>query len=239
MEVKQKFLTKNQYSRPDKELNEVKAIVLHWLASPRGTPQGVYNYFEARKKGKTGYGSAHFCVGLDGETWQYMPMSEMAYHVGSKTYTEYGLSLSDYPNDCTIGIEMSHMDMEGSYTDDTWERTKLLTVLLLKEYGLNPDNITTHKKIVGWKDCPMWFSKFPDEFDRFVKECRLKFESSIYEEVTVGTLNVRSAPNGNKLFFVTKGSRVELLSYRDGWIRIKQGEQIGWVSSKFLKPIEY
>jgi N-acetylmuramoyl-L-alanine amidase len=234
MEVKQKFLTKNQYSRPDRELNKVKAIVLHWLASPRGTPRGVFNYFEARKRGKTGYGSAHFCIGLDGETWQYMPMDEMAYHVGSKTYTDYGLSLSDYPNDCTVGVEMSHMDMEGSYTDDTWDRAKKLVVLLLREYGLTPDDITTHKKIVGWKDCPMWFTKFPEEFPRFVREANLLFESYMFETVTAGTLNVRDKPSGKKLFYVNRGDRVRLLSYRDGWIRIKQGERIGWVSSKYL-----
>lgn len=192
MKIKKKFLTKNEWSRPGTEIKEVKAIVLHWLASPRGTPQGVYNYFEKRKKGKTGYGSAHYCVGLDGETLQYLPLNEVAYHVGSKTYTEYGESLSSYPNNCTIGIEMSHIDIEGSMTDETWDSVVELTSLLLKTYGLTVDDITTHHAIVGWKECPKWFVSYPEEFERFkldVKSYLSKEKRSVDKTLPIMEVN--------------------------------------------------
>ena len=70
--IKQKLLTINEWSRPNRSLKPIKAIVLHWLADAKGTPTSVFNWFESRKKGKTGYGSAHFCVGVDGEILQYL-----------------------------------------------------------------------------------------------------------------------------------------------------------------------
>lgn len=234
MEIKQKYLTPNEYSRPQRKLEKVKAIVLHWLAAPRGTPQGVYNYFEERKKGKTGYGSAHFCVGMDGEVMQYMPMEEMAYHVGSKTYTDYGLSLSSYPNNCTIGIEMSHIDWEGSFTDETWDTTVELTAMLLKTYDLGIDDITTHMKIVGWKDCPRWFKTFPKEFDRFKEDVRNKLSKTLDPlSVTVKkNTTARVYINGKALYTIPENKSSELLKVEDGWFKVSYDEHYGWIPSK-------
>ncbi len=231
MEIKQKYLTPNEYSRPQKKLKEVKAIVLHWLASPRGTPQGVYNYFEARKKGKSGYGSAHFCVGMDGEILQYMPQDEMAYHVGSKTYTDYGLSLSSYPNNCTMGIEMSHIDWEGSFTDKTWDTTIKLVSMLLTTYELTFRDITTHMKIVGWKDCPRWFKTFPEEFERFQLEVMRFMEGGVRPIVNKKVI-ARTYINGKSLYKIPQNEPTKLLNIENGWFKIKYNGQYGWIPSK-------
>ena len=234
MEIKQKYLTPNEYSRPQKKLGEVKAIVLHWLAAPRGTPQGVFNYFEERKKGKTGYGSAHFCIGMDGETWQYMPMDEMAYHVGSKTYTDYGLSLSSYPNNCTVGIELSHNDWEGSFTDETWETAKELVNYLLVTYNLGVDDITTHNAVVGWKDCPRWFVTFPEEFNRFKKEVERMRTQEIhpaYITTNKGTV-ARTYINSKKLYIIPENAVAEVIKVENGWFKVSYQGQYGWIPSK-------
>ena len=236
MKVVQKLLTKNKWSRPERkeDMKPIKAIVLHWLAMPRGTPNGVYKYFEARKNGKSGYGSAHYCMGMDGNAKQFIPDDEMAYHVGSKTYTEFGLSLSSYPNNCTIGIEMSHLNWEGEFTDETWESTKKLVVLLLIQHNLTEKDITTHMKIVGWKDCPRWFKIFPKELTRFKKEVKAILNIGIEGEVTATFLNIRDKINGKKLGSFKKGSKVTLLGVYKGWYKVKYGEKEGWCFSRYI-----
>ncbi len=237
MKIIQKLLTKNVWSRPGRaeDIKPIKAIVLHWLAMPRGTPTGVYKFFEARKKGKSGYGSAHYCIGMDGDGLQYIPDNEMAYHVGSKVYTDFGLSLSSYPNNCTIGIEMSHLNWEGEFTDETWESTKKLTALLLMQHNLTAEDITTHMKIVGWKDCPRWFKIFPEELDRFKREVRKLLVQGIKGEVIATFLNVRDGIGGKKLGSLKKGSKITLLGIYNGWYKVEFGKEKGWCYSKYIK----
>ncbi len=88
-----KFLTPNKYSRPQKKLGEIKAIVIHWVANPNSKAISNRNFFESRKNGKKGYGSAHFIIGLQGEIIQCLPEGEQAYHVGAKHYTQNTIHL--------------------------------------------------------------------------------------------------------------------------------------------------
>ena len=236
MNVTQKLLTKNEWSRPDRKLNAVRAIVLHWIADPKGTPTSVFNWFEQRKKGKNGYGSCHYCIGVDGATMQYIPDDEMAYQVGSKTYTERGLAISKYPNDSTIGIEMCHMDWEGSFSEETWNETVKLTALLLSTYNLTVNDIVTHMDVVGWKDCPRWFQKFPEELVRFKSEVDLYAENKMYGHVTVKVLNLRDAPKGKKIGTLKNGELVYLKGIKNGWIHVKSNVGTdGWVFGKYIK----
>lgn len=235
MKVTQKLLTKNEWSRPDRKLNAVRAIVLHWIADPKGTPTSVFNWFEQRKKGKNGYGSCHYCIGVDGATMQYIPDEEMAYQVGSKTYTDRGLEISKYPNDSTLGIEMCHMDWEGSFSEDTWDSTVKLTALLLSTYNLKVEDIVTHMDVVGWKDCPRWFKTFPEELERF-KECvKNHMIYKMYSHVNVRTLNVRDAPKGKKIGVVKNGELVTLKGIKNGWLKISYKNNVGWVFGKYVK----
>ena len=169
MGVKKEHLTVNDYSRPDRPLKGVKGLVLHWTAAPRQSAAGVRTWFEGRKDGENGYGSAHYIVGLKGEVLEVIPPDEMAYHVGSQTYTRYAVKkYGSYPNNCTLGIEMCVLDSEGSYADETWDAAVGLAADLCGQFDLDPfRDITTHKAIVGWKDCPKWFVDQPSELDFF------------------------------------------------------------------------
>jgi N-acetylmuramoyl-L-alanine amidase len=171
------MLTINQYSRPGYKLHAVRAIILHWVANPMTSAQANRNFFESRKDGKSGYGSAHYIVGLKGEVIQCIPDDEVAYHVGSsqkdpisgKIYTDWSRKTcgKTLPNFCTIGIELCHLDWEGHFAEDTLKAAAKLCADLLKKFNLNTDQIGTHNMIVGWKDCPRLWTRNPDLFESF------------------------------------------------------------------------
>lgn len=167
MTIRDCYLTPNEYSRPGKKLKEVKGIVLHWVANPGTSAEANRKYFENRKKGATGYGSAHYIVDLDGTVISCMPEIEMAYHVGANEYTPYSeYAFGTYPNNCTIGIELCHPTWEGEFTGSTLLSAEHLCSWLCGKYRLNPyDAITTHYAITG-KLCPKWFVHHPGDLTR-------------------------------------------------------------------------
>lgn len=169
MNITQMILTPNKWSRPQKKINKIKGIVIHWVANPGSSAVANRNFFDNRKFGKTNYGSAHFIVGLKGEIIQCLPYEEMAYHVGStEPYTKDALSrLSTYPNDCTIGIEMCHPDASGKPTLETLHATIELAAFLLKKYNLTYKDLWTHKEVVGWKICHKYYVENPTEWSNF------------------------------------------------------------------------
>lgn len=171
----EKLLTPNKYSRPQNRLIGVRGVVVHWVANPNSSAEANRNFFENRKFGKTGYGSAHYIIGLNGDVIRCIPENEMAYHVGSETYTKEALSkLSTYPNNCTIGIECCHVDWNGKMTDATYNTLVELATDLLKKYKLTADDLWLHKEVVGWKDCHKWFVDHPDEWKKFKELVREK-----------------------------------------------------------------
>jgi N-acetylmuramoyl-L-alanine amidase len=173
----EKLLTPNKYSRPQDKLIGVRGIVIHWVANVGSSALANRNYFENRKYGKTGYGSAHYIIDLDGDVIRCIPENEMAYHVGSKTYTKEALSrLSTYPNNCTIGIECCHVDWNGKMTDATYNTLVELAADLLKKYKLTADDLWLHKEVVGWKNCHKWFVDNPDEWVKFKELVREKMK---------------------------------------------------------------
>lgn len=182
-QITEKLLTPNKYSRPQDKLKSVRGIVIHWCANPQASAEANRNFFENRKLGKTGYGSAHYIIDLDGDVIRCIPENEVAYHVGSKTYTKEALSkLSTYPNNCTIGIECTHVDWNGKMTDATYNTLIELVVDLLKKYKLTTDDLWLHKEVVGWKDCHKWFVDHPDEWKKFKELVREKLNLKSVQE---------------------------------------------------------
>ena len=164
--MRKDHLAPNEWSRPGKQLGSVRAIVLHWVANPGTSAQANRDFFELRKDGKNGYGSAHFIVD-DHEIIEAIPTTEMAYHVGALSYSQFAtLWISSYPNNATLGIEMCHPDWSGKPTEEVWQRTVRLCAALCRQYNLQPHQITTHNAITG-KECPRWFVHHPSELERF------------------------------------------------------------------------
>ncbi len=175
LRIKQDFLTPNPHSRPGDKIKEVKGIVLHWTATPKATAQNIRDYFESLKAPEGRFASAHFVVGLVGEIVQCIPLDEIAYHCGSKTYTpEKEKRLGpDSPNFYTIGIEQCVSDMIGKFTEKTLSSASRLTAQLCVKYDLDANDLWTHQGIVGWKDCPRWYNTHPQDWIAFKKKSRM------------------------------------------------------------------
>jgi N-acetylmuramoyl-L-alanine amidase len=173
MDIQHQFLSVNPFSRPGKKLAGIKALVLHWVANTGSTARQNRDYFESLKTQSLGdasarYASAHFIVGMLGELIQGIPLEELAYHVGAKSYKPEALGrLGHYPNNCTIGIELCHPTADGRFTGATIQAAVELCALLCVQSGLDPvRDIWLHWEITG-KYCPKYFVDFPGEFERF------------------------------------------------------------------------
>ena len=175
MQIIHDFLTKNEYSRPSKKLQKVLAIVIHWTANPSANAKENRDFFENKKKGMIGYGSAHYIIDQNGIIVAAIPENEVAYHCGSsekdpasgKVYTDeararfgYYASTSNSPNNCTLGVELCPTDAAGNFTNATINAAVELCADICRRYELPAQAITTHHDVVGWKDCPkLWAEK--------------------------------------------------------------------------------
>ncbi|MDR1176615.1 MAG: N-acetylmuramoyl-L-alanine amidase [Treponema sp.] len=173
MNIEKRLLTINPFSRPGKKFSPVKGVVVHWVGNPGTSALQNRNYFEGLKSQsmsnhKATFASAHFIVGLPGEVIQCLPLDEMAYHVGAKTYTPEAISrFGQYPNNCTIGIELCYPARDGKFTPETWISAVELTAYLVKLFRLEmPAGIWTHHGITR-KECPKYFVEHPEAFERF------------------------------------------------------------------------
>lgn len=191
MTIKTDYLTPNPYSRPQSLIREYKAIVMHWTANPPASAKNNRDYFENRKNGRSGYGSAHYIIDKSGEILAVIPDNEVAYHCGSsridpasgKVYTDYArakfgkYAADNYsPNYCTLGIELCPIDWDGNFSSKTIASAVELCVNLCQRFNLTADDITTHGAVVGWKDCPkLWIDK-PTLFEAFVMSVKIKLE---------------------------------------------------------------
>lgn len=174
--INKQLLTPNSFSRPKKKLKSIMKIVIHYVANPNTTAIQNRNFFELRKDGNHGYGSAHFIVD-DNEIIQCIPEDEMAYHVGADKYTPYGLDISSYPNARTIGVEFCHPDKEGKPTLTTYKKLLDLLTYLCDEYALNPViDICRHYDITE-KDCPKYYVYVKSEFWRLKSDVKNRLEN--------------------------------------------------------------
>jgi N-acetylmuramoyl-L-alanine amidase len=184
MKIIEKLLSKNPYSRPMRLPVEVKAIILHWTGVPMQRALATWNFFEKTCPQQKHYSSAHYIIDLNGDIIHAVPDGEVAYHCGSsqkdpvsgRIFTDWARAkLGKYvgdpernsPNNCTIGIELCVIDEQGTFTPETLQAAAGLVAKLLKEHDLPVDDIGTHNKVVGWKDCPRWWTNHPADFELF------------------------------------------------------------------------
>ena len=185
-----KLLSLNTYSRWGKSNRGIKALVIHWVQNTNTSATFNRNYFENRKFGTTDYGSAHYIVDLNGDVIRCIPDKESAFHCGSKkidpasgeVYTDlarekFGQYAIDYinqsPNSVTIGIECTHIKDNGEMANETYSSLVQLSSEICKKFSLNADtDILLHQEIVGYKNCHKWFIDNPDKWATFKQEVK-------------------------------------------------------------------
>ena len=182
MKIIHDFLTINEYSRPGRRIREMLGLVMHWTANPAANAKQNRDFFENKKTGMSGYGSAHYIIDQNGIIVAAIPENEVAYHCGSsekdpasgKVYTNearrrFGRYASENssPNLCTIGVELCPKDATGNFTNATINVAVELCADICKRYGLTVQAITTHHNIVGWKDCPKLWTEKPQLLEAF------------------------------------------------------------------------
>ena len=196
--ITKSFLTPNKWSRPGTRINKIKGIVIHWVANPNTTALANRNFFESRKSGTKGFGSAHEIINLDGSIVVAIPPNEMAYHCGSRTYTKRALHyLSTYPNNCTYSIECTHIDWEGRMTPETYNTLLNRVVDLCIEFDLKPylnKDLWLHQEIVGWKDCHRLFVRNNTLWHDFQRQAGELYDKKLKgeEEDVVANLKLTS-----------------------------------------------
>jgi N-acetylmuramoyl-L-alanine amidase len=182
--VIEKLLTINTYSRPGRPLGGVKAVILHWTGSPGQRAINTWGWFETGCPKEKHYSSAHYVIDLDGTIYHAVPDKEVAYHCGSsqkdpasgRIYTDWARAKFgayaerpdiNSPNNCTIGIELCTVDVDGNFTPETVRAAVELTAKILKDNRLSLDDLGTHNLVAGWKDCPRLWTKQPERFYAF------------------------------------------------------------------------
>lgn len=158
--VKQEFIRKNIFSRPDVSRKRINNIVIHYVANPGSTAKNNRDYFDSladqdpQKSGTST--SSHFVVGLEGEVIQCIPVTEIAYGNAPR-------------NDDTISIEVCHPDETGRFNDATYESVVNLTAWLCRELKLGSKDVVRHYDING-KLCPKYYVDNEDAWVQFRKD---------------------------------------------------------------------
>ena len=144
--VKQEFIRKNIFSRPDVSRKRINNIVIHYVANPGSTAKNNRDYFDSladQDQQKSGTStSSHFVVGLEGEVIQCIPITEIAYGNAPR-------------NEDTISIEVCHPDETGRFNDVTYES-------VVKD-------VVRHYDING-KLCPKYYVEHEDAWVQFRKD---------------------------------------------------------------------
>ncbi|MFR4008589.1 MAG: N-acetylmuramoyl-L-alanine amidase family protein [Christensenellales bacterium] len=141
--IDEQLIQTNGSARRGKKLEEVKNIVIHYVANPGTTAKQNRDYFN-NDDTKV---SAHFVVGLEGEVIQCIPLDEIS-------------SATNDRNVDTISIEVCHPDESGKFADATYESVVKLTAWLCKKYNLTQNDVIRHYDVTG-KDCPKYYVEHP------------------------------------------------------------------------------
>lgn len=151
--VERDYIRVNEFSRPGTPLEEVNAVVIHYVGNPGTTAKANRDYFNSLASGKEGtYASSHFIVGLEGEVIQCIPLTEVAY-------------ASKHRNGDTVAIEVCHPDDTGAFSPETYARVVELTAWLCWEFQLDPaEDVIRHYDVTG-KACPRWYVANPEDWE--------------------------------------------------------------------------
>ena len=162
--VEQDYIPVNDWSRPGTPLEDINAVVIHYVGNPGTTARANRNYFASLSSGKEGtYASSHFVVGLEGEVVQCVPLTEVAY-------------ASNTRNGDTVSIEVCHPDETGEFSPVTYGRCVELAAWLCREFKLDPEtDVIRHYDVTG-KECPLYYVEHPEAWEQLKADVAAELE---------------------------------------------------------------
>ena len=155
MNIEDRLLTINPYSRSGEKQNKIEYIVVHWVGNANTSAIANRNYFNNLAKTHSISASSHYIIGLNGEIIRCIPDNEVAFHSGS-----YSM------NRKSIGIENCHPDWNGKFTDNTYKSLVELCADLIKKHNAK---LIRHYDVTG-KKCPKYYVEHQDEWEKFKKD---------------------------------------------------------------------
>lgn len=188
MEIIDKLLTINSYSRSGEKQGKIQYIVIHWVANPGSSAIGNRNYFNSLATSHKTSASSHYIIGLNGEIIRCIPEDEVAFHSGS-----YSM------NRKSVGIETCHPDWEGKFAESTYNSLVELCADICRRYGLTINDIIRHYDVTG-KECPRYYVRNESEW--------IKFKNDVANKLGQATTNVAVEE--------TKGSDEPVRRYKNG-----------------------
>lgn len=188
MEIQERLLSVNPYSRSGEKQNNITDIIIHYVGNAGSSAIANRNYFENLKNTHKTYASSHYIVGLNGEVIRCIPDDEVAFHSGS--YSE---------NRKSIGIENCHPNVDGKFNEQTYNTLVELCAELCKKYNIGINNVKTHNMITG-KNCPKYYVEH--------KEAWEQLKQDINNKINGGTITPVPEPE--------KGSDEPVRRYKNG-----------------------
>ncbi len=171
MNIIEKLLTINQYSRSGEKQNKIENVVVHWVGNAGSSAIGNRNYFNNLATTHKTYASSHYVVGLEGEIIKCIPEDEVAFHAGS-----YSM------NRKSIGIETCHPDWEGKFSDVTYNALVELVADICKRYNLDVSKTVIRHYDVTGKECPRYYVRNESEW--------IQFKNDVINKLGQATTNV-------------------------------------------------
>ena len=87
----------------------------------------------------------------------------------------------------------------------------------------------------GWQVAAQLKDVKYTEYDEEKEDLRMLYSAKVATQS--GKLRVRDNPvDGSILGHLQKGCTVQVLEERDGWMRVRYGDLVGWVSGLYLEP---
>lgn len=158
--VTQDLIRINEHSRPGTTLEQVKGVVVHYVANPGTTAKQNRDYFDGLADSGATDASSHFVIDMDGSVLQCVPLNEIAY-------------ASNERNVDTIAIECCHSDETGEFTQATYDSLVRLVKWLEETYQLQPESVIRHYDVTG-KICPKYFVEHEDAWEQFQRDIALE-----------------------------------------------------------------
>lgn len=163
LSIQEEYLTKNEYSRPGTKIERITGIVVHYTGNPGTSAEANRNYFQKLAYDHSGYASAHFVVGLEGEIIQCVPLEEQAFATRTR-------------NNDTIGIEVCHPDAAGKYNEKSYKTLIKLAAQLCIKYGLTEQDVIRHYDVTG-KICPRYYVEHENEWEKLRKDIGIEIKN--------------------------------------------------------------